>query len=317
MADKHHVSYSELITFRECPLKWYLRYGARLVPPERVERLDRGTAWHIVLQRHYQVLRITSALGVDTDRLAEALDRAFERSLNEINATVPAMTEADFEMLRWMYTGYVERWGIDPHLRLLGEESHFSFPFPVPGHDGLLIDGKIDLDAIDTEHDDEEQVWDHKSASQKDVSKNAFTNEMLLEDQFLLYGAIRREQGRKVTVVYNVARTDKLKRDMTTEERFARVRLPYSDAALSNAWEDNKAAARHLVECLDDPSRIYSVPDPGRCSWKCEFMKTHIEARDSGRPVVEVALGYGFTFKPRRGEQPAREPEIAAADEFE
>lgn len=299
------------MTFRECPLKWYLRYVARLQPPERVVRLDRGTAWHIVLQRHYQTMRVFAALGVDESRLAEALDRAFTNSLNEVDAKVPGMVDADFEMLRWMYTGYVERWGVDAGYRVLGEEHHFSFPFPVRGHSELLIDGKVDLDAIDLERD-ELQVWDHKSASSKDVSKQAFiSGEMLLEDQFLLYGAIRRAEGQKVAVVYNVARTDKLKRAMTTEERFARVRLPYSDAALTTVWDDHVAAARFLVECYDDPSRIYSVPDPGRCSWKCEFMRTHIEARDSGRPIVDVALGYGFTFKPEKDTvpEPAEEPD--------
>lgn len=311
-----HVSYSELITFRECPLKWYLRYVARLVPPERSVRLDRGTAWHTVLQRHYQTLRVAGALDVTGDSLVAVLDRSIHKSLNEVDATVPGMTEADFDTFWWMYEGYIKRWGVDPSYRVLGEERYFSFPFPVPGAEDLTIDGRVDLDVYDMDRD-EYQIWDHKSASGRDVSKQAFTNEMLLEDQFLLYGAVSREGGQKVSVVYNVARTDKLKRDMTLDERFARVRLPYSDQALTVAWQDNLAAARHLVECYNDPSRIYSVPDPGRCSWKCEFMLPHIDSRDSGRAIVDVALGYGFTAKAPTGARPEPTADLQPADEFE
>lgn len=144
------------------------------------------------------------------------------------------------------------------------------------------------------------------------MSKDGFKSEMLLEDQFVLYAKAKQLAGEPVdAVIYNVARTDRLKRAMTDSERFARVRQPYSDAALDVVWEDNVAAARALVAMWNDPDLVYSAPDPKRCSWKCDFKNVHLDARHTARPIVEIAIDFGFRFKPV-GEAPPEPTEEEA-----
>lgn len=301
---KKRVSYSELAVFRECPLKWLARYVYRLQPPERAVRLDRGSAWHKMLEAHYGAIMV-GADRADTRKAAVV-------ALNDYSETIPGgLPNEEFETLTWMYDDYVRIYRNDPDVRVTAIEEEFEFPFPVEGAPELVIVGRIDLETetIDT---GARAVWDHKSASQRDVSKDAFLNEMLLEDQFLLYAWAKRQSGIMVKwVVYSAARTDRLKRAMLDTERFARVKIPYSDAALDVVHDDHHAAATALVQMWNDPERIYSAPDPRRCGWKCEFMRPHIEARNSGRDIIRVALDYGFTFKPR-SDQPV---ELEAASD--
>ncbi len=285
---RHHVSYSELATFRDCPLKWQLKYYWRLKNPDRVERLDGGTIWHAGMEEHYKCI----IAGVSK---LEALARVFNVFADKIEET--GLGDDWLERLRWMYTDYARIYGSDADYEILATESEFEFPMPVTGNDELVIVGKIDLETRHRETG-EHALWDHKSASQRDLSAHAWSNESLMEDQFLLYDEAKRRLGIDVgAVIYNGARTDKLKRAMTDAERFARIRMPYRPAALAIAWLDATNAAAALVRAWDDPDSIYSVPNPRQCSWKCDFQKAHLDARATGRSVEDVAVSYGFRQK--------------------
>lgn len=293
-----YVTQSELKRFRQCPLAWKLAYVDKLASPpggSALLRRDRGTNWHLMLEHRYRAM-MEDGLGPSdeetTQRVMQALNDAFDRFEGS------AYTSEEFALLKWMYEGYCERWDkVDEDLTVVAVEEIFEVPMPVEGAPNLVITGKIDLI---TEHNDPvtgevfQRVWDHKSASGRDVSKDAFVTEMLLEDQFPLYTAAKRIQGVPAReVVYDVARTDKLKRAMLTEERFHRASIPYSDAALQMVWEDNLMAAQALVRAYQT-GEIYSVPNPRSCGWACDFYRVHIEGRNSGRDYVEVAKGYGF-----------------------
>lgn len=287
---KHHVSYSELAVFRDCPLKWQLRYVWKLQPPEKSPRLDLGSAWHMGLEEHYQaILR-----GAGREETLQAVLAAFNRYNDENNGII---TTEQFGVLRWMYDDYSRIYGSDPEYITLGTETEFEFPLAVPSHPELLVVGKIDHETADAD-DGTLRVWDHKSASGRDLSKDGFKNEMLMEDQFILYAAAKRAAGEPVgSVIYNAARTDKLKRKMLDTERFVRVSQPYSDATLDVVWADYEATAEQLMRMYLDPSLVYSVPNPKQCGWKCEWMRAHLDSRATGRHIVEVAINYGATFK--------------------
>lgn len=309
--EKVRVSYSELATFRDCPLKWQLAYYWRLEHPTKDIRLDRGSAWHGMLEAHY--IAIQHGAGK-----AEARKAAVD-ALNDYSRTVTGgLPDAEFETLTWMYDDYVRIYKSDAQYVVLDTEQDFTFPMPVEGAPGLVIVGKIDLETADAD-DGTRRVWDHKSASGRDVSKDGFVSEMLLEDQFILYAAAKRMAGEPVaSVVYNAARTDKLKRAMLDVERFNRVSIPYTDPALDEVWADNIRAATALVAMWNDPERVYSVPNPKQCGWKCQFQRTHIESRSTGRPIVEVALDYGMQFKPQPGSTAEAELDaVEANDEAE
>lgn len=308
LGEKLRVSYSELATFRDCPLKWQAKYYWRLQRPERILRLDRGSAWHRMLEAHY----VAIAKGCNRAETRAAVMLA----LNDYNDEIGGMEDGEFGTLTWMYDDYCRIYGSDPEYTTVATEEAFEFPMPVPGAEGLVIVGRIDHETIH-EPTGHRQVWDHKSASQRDVSKDGFLNEMLLEDQFILYAAAKRLGGTPVhSVIYNVARTDKLKRTMTDEERFNRVKISYSDAAMDAVWRDHEMAAAALVRMWNDPDQVYSVPNPRQCGWKCDFQRPHLEARAAGKTLVEAALDYGFVFKPRSedGDTPV---ELEAADNAE
>lgn len=297
--EKHHVSHSELATFRDCPLKWQLRYLYGVRPPTKDPRLDRGSAWHAMQEAHY--------LGIQAGKSRSEVRKDVFDALNDYSRTLPGgMPNEEFETLTWMYDDYVRIYRSDAAYRVLGAEEDFSFPMPVPGAPNLVIVGKIDLRTEDTD-DGTRRVWDHKSASGRDVSKDGFLSEMQLEDQFILYAAAKRLEGEEVaSVIYNVARTDKLKRKMLDTERFNRVSIPYSSRALDQVWEDNVRAATALVAMWNDPTMVYSVPNPKQCGWKCEYQRVHVDSRHTGRPIVEVAIDYGMSVRPRWEDQEQR-----------
>lgn len=299
--EKVRVSYSELATFRDCPLKWQLKYFWRLKGPDRILRLDRGIAWHLMLERHYEAVKVGAS--------REEARKAVFDALNDYDRLIGGMEHGEFETLTWMYDDYVRIYRSDARFEIVRTEAEFEFPMPVPGAPGLVIVGKIDLETLDRERGTR-QVWDHKSASKRDVSKDGFLNEMLLEDQFILYAKAKALGGEPVdSVIYSAARTDKLKRAMLDSERFIRKRMFYPDAALEDVWNDNVRAASALVAMWDDPDLVYSVPNPRQCGWKCDFQKVHVSSRDTGRPITQVAIDYGFQFKDRTEREPAVEPD--------
>lgn len=289
--EKHHVSHSELSCFRDCPLKWLLQYFWKVQPPVKDVRLDRGSAWHSMLEAHYYAIL---AGGGQKECYEAAL-----KALNDYALTCPAITAEEFETLMWMYNDYSRIYGRESEFRTLALESEFEFEMPVDGAPKLVIVGKIDRET-ERVKTGTRQVWDHKSAGKRDVSKDGFTNEMLLDDQFPLYAAAKRRAGEPCdTVILNAARTDRLKRVMLDAERFHRVEVPYTDAALDAVWEDYRRTAQALIQMWNDPERVYSVPNPKQCGWKCSYQRVHIESRTSGRPILEVAVDYGMTFKGR------------------
>lgn len=291
MTEYRYVTQSELRKFKSCPLAWKLAYMDKLAHPAGPVTLkrDRGTKWHKMLEVRYLAMKE----GLDPDS-PETLARVLA-VMNEMLPGSDASSRDEFLLLKWMYEGYCEEWDkTDYDYEILDAEQVFEIPMPVQGAPNLVITGKIDL--VTRDLSGRMEIWDHKSVGGRDVSKDGFQNEMILEDQFPLYMAAKRIQGDPVeAVIYDAARTDKLKRAMLQSERFNRVSIPYTDAALHTVWEDNRMAAQALVRAYETGGiDIYSVPNARSCSWACDFYRVHIEGRTTGRDYVEIARGYGF-----------------------
>ena len=79
MSEQIVVSFSEIDTYRQCPLKHEWAYKQRWKRPvEEASALAKGSLWHLVLETHYNVL-------AKHDRLTEESQAAaIEESLRAI-----------------------------------------------------------------------------------------------------------------------------------------------------------------------------------------------------------------------------------------
>lgn len=278
------VSYSELDTGRQCPLKHTLAYKQRWSKPPQVgSPRSNGTAWHLVLQAHYESLKSTQ------DEIGTALPA--ERLLLAAQDVLPVLAsfpDEQRELIEWMYAGYVEKYGVDDNWHILAVE--YAPVVPLLNEAGkktrFRLKMKIDLVVYDwfTRTID---LVDHKGNQNLQREK-----EIDLDDQFGLYTWGMRQLGKKVQKsIYSGARTQ---RNKTTPQpldtRFKRTPMYRTDKELDNLALDAWRAAVALYR----QGAPYSAPDPQTCGWKCDFRDAHLLMRKgvASPPVILTDLGF-------------------------
>lgn len=296
-----YVSYSQLSSFRQCPLKWRLGSIERLAPADRKPALSLGTAFHAMLQARYEAFAAADRAGKPRS-LAEAREEAFvalER------ASVEARMPGDrVDLAIWMYEGYDQAYGTDDDWGILAVETTVDVPF----YRGVRFTGRIDLIVRERSTG---RIWivDFKTGGGKDASGAAWQRELDLDDQFGLYHRAvsskvpKRDRLEVFGTMYALIRSDRLKREMTLEERFGRYRMFRSEQTLDAIWSDAILTARAMGRTRTDVAAgrpVYSSPDPGQCRWKCDFVEPHLMVRATGRDVVSVARDFGFVEREPR-----------------
>lgn len=295
------VSYSELSTYRDCPLKHLIGYRERWSKdPGEDSPLTKGSLWHAVMEIHYTILRDNpGAVGLI---LAEEVIRALlfdeqnEQSKNQA-------------LIWWMYQGYVQRYGSDPQWEILGVEVKFQRRLHGPkGPSRFILKGKLDLVVRDRRTG---KIWiiDHKSGANLPSEM-----ELDVDDQFGLYQWLLRESGVAVIgVIHNAARTTQnagdlpenqdedgvpLKASMkkqTSEQRMHRTLMNRGDRELDaiarDAW--SVACNAYPEKAGGQTIPVYSNPDPRSCGWKCDFLDAHLMAR-KGRDLRTALKEMGF-----------------------
>lgn len=306
MTQELTLRYSALATLAECQLKFKLQYASGLsTPPGR--RLVLGSAYHALMQGHYESFRDS-----DTRKQPRDLDAARKRAGRRLTEYkrgegIEHIDDEMLEQLRWMYQGYVEVYGTENDLDqfLVIDEKRVV---PMLTWKGIKVNLQVTADLIG-----HHRIWDrwllidHKTASQRDASKDAVKKENQLDPQRALYSASYSMYGPKkgripiFAAYHNVVRTDQLKREMTMEERFGRSPIFYDleGRELRAVWEEAKVLARKAVEIHLGIGTLYSSPDPNECSWKCPFTAVHLTSRATGREIVKVALDYGAIRDPQ------------------
>lgn len=286
------VSYSELDTYRQCPLKHLLAYKQRWVKPtEPGSPLSKGSLWHVVMEAHYNSLKADQ----DANR-PRSLSRAWS-AVEPFLFLEGGKQSEDQVLIQWMYEGYVDQWGTDEQWVLLAVE--YKLQERLEASDVFLLKGKLDLIVQDrkTGH-----IWivDHKSGQNL---PGEF--ELDLDDQFGLYQWLMSGRGLKIMgAIHNAARTQrnlgdwpeppKGKKPQTLEERHRRTPLNRGKKELDNIALDAYAVAQHAYpDTRDNPPPVYSSPDVRQCGWKCDYKEIHLLAR-KGRPLDVVLPQYGF-----------------------
>jgi len=288
------LSHSQVDAFSQCPLKWSAGYRMRLSPPERPARLAIGSAWHKVMEfyRKWWAESGDPLHGVQGAQLAA----------NNIVDLVPAAVVDDeiVERMHWMLEGYIERWvetGEDSRWHIMDVEVRFD----VPLIEDVSFIGYVDFVKIE-KATGRTVIGDTKTTSGKDISKAYYSEDLAFEPQFARYIAAMRRFGVEVDgFEWDAARTDRLKRAMTLEERYGRVHDWTNDAAAERAWSELEVLAGVMLETARGERPVYANPISWVCKARCDFFAGHKLATETGRDFEQACLDYGYVKKEQRG----------------
>ena len=292
------VSYSELDTFRQCPLKHQLAYVQRWTkPPAEGRALARGTLWHKTMEAHYRALQEsqTDLPGFSIPKTDEPaiLDRVWRTDIQPLlYDTQTGQQTPDQKLIEWMYRGYVEVYGADRQWKILQVERSAQIPLPADsGRPSSRYRLKIKIDLLVEDREGRRWLVDHKSGAEL---PNRL--ELDIDDQFGLYTAALRSLNWPVFgAIHSAARTRQLKGDedgtkpTPLEKRYLRTPIYRSETELRNLLLDAGRAARAAYAT----GPVFSSPSPDRCKWRCDFLDAHMAMR-KGIPVQVALADFGF-----------------------
>src|SRR5690606_37737101 len=196
------VSYSELDTFRQCPLKHFLFYVLRYKePPKPDSALAKGTLYHQVMDVHYRAIIAEQHLHGKSGKIPlqreKSLLEEIYRDHVEPMLFDPRTGEAysdQHDLVDWMYKGYVEQYGIARQWKIMAVEHNIVTPLrDARGRRTRYhLKAKLDLIVMDRAT---RQLWvvDHKSGQNLPTQMD-----LEIDDQFGLYTWAMREMGRPV-----------------------------------------------------------------------------------------------------------------------
>lgn len=296
--DLIRVSNSELETYRQCRLKHQLQYGERWRTDEEHPALSRGTLFHSVMEGHYRQILQWREDGetIDSAAMAQDLFLAVAPLLYEEGTGNQSEQQ---ELIEWMYRGYVDCYGLDPHWEIIGIEVPLNAPlFYADGSPTrFALSGTADLVVRDNSAGGGLWIVDHKTC--KDLPKKDFD----LEDQTAIYSYLLREAGMNIRgAIYNHVRTYKLKtRAMGDDERFKRTHTVRSEQELRTCVDELIETMDEAYDRLDrygdDVRDAPRTPDGERCGWKCNLTEACLAGRKYGPERTRQFLrDVGFTI---------------------
>lgn len=315
------VSWSELDAFRQCPKKHDLAYLQRWQKDtEDTSALGKGSLWHRVKEVHYktimahQVPSHMSTLGSHSSYQGMNWDcSANELEWHCINAVGALLAKFEAEqrdpevikLMRWMYVGYLEKWGLDEQWDIVAVESTHIVPLYEADGSESWVRLKVKLDLVVRDQRGRLWVVDHKSCGQLPGNKD-----FDWADQFKLYILGLNRIGMKVFgAIHSAARTTMNKGDIlkpgdegykktmraqTLEERFARTALDYTPAELECIERDTLA---DFKLAYSDANHKRRRPNEEWCKWRCNFSEACMFGRRTGSEAntLDMLQRTGFT----------------------
>lgn len=277
------ISFSQLDAFKQCPHKEQLAYRDRwTTAKDETTAAGRGTMWHKILDAHY------SAIKADEDHEAatKAKFTEFRRAGKDPDT---------LDLLEWMYTGYLERYGRDEEWQILAIEhrAQVALRYPSGRRSRFILKMIIDLVVRDRNTN---MIWlvDHKSHAVIPRDK-----ELDLDDQFGLYTWGLRQLGKKpFGSVYSTARTKRNKvKPQTLDERFDRHLMTRTDHELDTIAAEALATARTMFGPHNYGERH---TNSDTCRWRCDFTEACLIGRKQGpererRFLLDVGFKQDYT----------------------
>lgn len=288
MATKE-VSHSELDALRQCELKHHLAYRELWQADKTARALSLGTRWHRVLECHYRGL---AGIPFPEEWEEDELPRTIDDLLWENGG----QTEEQ-EKCEWMWGGYLEHWGmVERDWEILDVESKVRTWLynPAGNRTTFRMNGRIDMLVRDHSAGGGLFIVDHKSISRRDLSKS-LEKDLAFDDQSAIYTRCKQREGLDIRgVIFNHARSDKLQREMTLDERFRRTLTVRTQTELDTMVQEALATfQRAYLRSLPPGYRPPRSPDPDRCWWRCPFTEPCLMGR-KGTSLDELLASTGF-----------------------
>lgn len=297
------VSYSELDTFRQCPLKHHLLYGMRWTKPVKPgSALDKGSLYHACMEDTFRLVKAyQDEHNHKNPREGSAERKMLMKSIwaKVMHRLVDEQTGEQTEvqaLIEWMLQGFFDHWGILDDWRIMAVEHQLLVPLRDPNgrRSRYILKAKLDLIIRDRASG---HLWvvDHKSG--KDLPR---AMDLEIDDQFGLYTWGMREVKRPVAGSIHLAnRTQRNQSFMPLDTRMSKTYLNRDEVELSNIALDAYYVARAAHPPKSQEPLRYSSPDPRQCGWKCDVKEPHLLMR-RGRKPAEVMREYGFTINRER-----------------
>lgn len=292
------VSYSELDTYRQCPLKHHILYGQRWTKPAKEgSALHKGSLYHTIMEEHYRTIKeyqdAHKGRNPKEGSQAEAdlLDLCKRRVWPHLWNDVAGRFHDDVaELIAWMYEGHIKNYGTMPEWRIMAVEHQIVTPLRDERGRRTRYHLKAKLDLI-VKIRTTGGLWvvDHKSGGNLPTQM-----ELDIDDQFGLYTWAMREVGKPVLGSLHAAnRTQRNKSPMTMDQRMSLTYLNRDETELTNIALDAYRVAWNAHPPKNAGPKGYSSPDPRQCGWKCDLKEPHLLMR-RGRKPAEVLTEYGF-----------------------
>ena len=292
------VSYSELDTFRQCPLKHHILYGQRWTKPTTEDSaLSKGSLYHQVMEEHMRTLKEyqDAHSGRNPKEGSAEEENLLGLAKERVMEILWDPQRGDFyhshgDLILWMYEGWISQYGLNPDWRIMGVEHQIITPLRDPRGRRSRYHLKAKMDLIIRQRGNG-SLWvvDHKSG--KDLPTYMALD---IDDQFGLYTWAMREVGKKVQGTIHAAnRTQRNKSFMPLDTRMQLTYLDRDETELTNLALDAYHVARAAHPPKSQPRALYSAPDPRQCGWKCDIKEPHLLMR-KGRKPAEVLTEYGF-----------------------
>jgi hypothetical protein len=301
------VSWSELDSFRQCPKKHDLGYLQRWqAEAADLSALGKGGAWHRVMEAHYGTIKAHQRLddfgrGAVWDCTEEELQWTCIDAVAKILADMQSKEDRDpelIQLLQWMYTGYLDQWGLDEDWDILEVESTHIVPLYETDGSESWVQLKVKIDLL--VRDARGRIWliDHKSCGSLPNDKD-----FDWADQFGLYVYALRHIGKRITgSIHSAARTKMNKGDLikpgdegykntmkaqTLDDRFARRAMNYTDAQLEGIAGD---ALADFKLAYSEANHKRRRPNEDTCKWRCGFNEACMFGRRTGSEANTIDM---------------------------
>jgi hypothetical protein len=306
------VSWSEIDSARQCPLKHFLQYKERWREPTMGPALAKGILFHEVQEAHYRFVRNwqgqPDAEKVTDDQIRKAIEagglddwaNSHPVGRDHMKAIWPLLHQADgsqddFQsLISWMFEGYLLQYGFDQQWKILAVEHGAEYPLFDNGEPTRFrIKVKIDLLANQMFRGIPRLVMiDHKSGKDLPGKK-----ELAFADQFGLYEWCLRQVGRPPFMsIWNAVRTQRNKDDSLDKQpldtRMGRTTMNRESIELENIAQEATETVKMMYEYYGD-RRPPRTPDSDTCKWKCGFSEPCLASR-KGIDLRQFLVTSGF-----------------------